>query len=200
MRYYFRPNFWPNTPDILPPALTHGGENAHISRLILAATLSSNYGIYGPVYEFGLNQPHGSKEEYIDNEKYEIKHWDWQAYTRLGEIITRVNRIRRINPALQTTWNIEFAETSNEQVICFTKADSKTGNLIIVAVNLDPHQTQGAHVLLPFEKIGISLPDSYRVNDLLSGESYEWHKQWNYVQLNPHQMPAHILQVGSVIN
>lgn len=195
MRYYFRPNFWPNTPDILPPELVNGGENAHIIRLILAATLSSNYGLYGPVYEFGINKPHGSKEEYVDNEKYEIKHWDWWSYTRIGEVITRVNRIRRANPALHTTWNIDFADTSNDQLICFTKADDKTGNHIIVAVNLDPHHTQGAHIKIPFEKLGLNAPESYWVSDLLSGERYEWHNQWNYVQLNPYQMPAHIFKV-----
>jgi starch synthase (maltosyl-transferring) len=195
MRYYFRPNFWPNTPDILPPVLIHGGENAHIMRVILAATLSSNYGLYGPVYEFGINQPHGTKEEYTDNEKYEIKHWNWNAYTRIGEVITRVNRIRKQNPALQTTWNIEFAETSNDQIICYTKNDASTGNTIIVAVNMDVYNTQGAHVKLPFEKMGITAPQNYVVHDILSGERYRWHNEWNYVQLNPYRMPAHIFKV-----
>jgi starch synthase (maltosyl-transferring) len=200
MRYYFRPNFWPNTPDILPPALISGGENAHITRLILAATLSSNYGLYGPVYEFGINQPHGAKEEYVDNEKYEIKFWDWDAYTRIGEIITRVNRIRRQNPALQSTWNIEFAETSNEQLICYAKHDPISNNLIIVAVNLDVHNTQGAHIKIPFEKLGIGIPQQYTVHDLLSGEKYHWQGEWNYVQLNPYLMPAHIFSVEQIKN
>jgi len=195
MRYYFRPNFWPNTPDILPPALINGGENAHIMRLILAGTLSSNYGLYGPVYEFGVNQPHGDKEEYADNEKYEIKCWNWDAYTRIGEIITRLNRIRRLNPALQSTWNIEFAETSNEQLICFAKRDPDTGNFIIVAVNLDVTNTQGAHIRIPFEKLGLHIPQQYTVHDLLSGEKYRWQGEWNYVQLNPYLMPAHIFSV-----
>jgi starch synthase (maltosyl-transferring) len=195
MRYYFRPNFWPNTPDILPPALVNGGENAHIMRLILAATLSSNYGLYGPIYEFGINQPHGTKEEYIDNEKYEIKYWDWQAYTRIGEIITRVNRIRRQNPALQSTWNIEFAETSNDQIICYTKHDAATGNLLVVVVNLDVSRTQGAHIQIPFEKLGLERPQQLFLHDLLSGEKYRWQDEWNYVELNPYHMPAHILRV-----
>jgi starch synthase (maltosyl-transferring) len=195
MRYYFRPNFWPNTPDILPPALINGGENAHIMRLILAATLSSNYGLYGPVYEFGINTPHGAKEEYIDNEKYEIKVWDWNAYSRIGEIITRVNRIRKENPALQSTWNIEFAETTNEQIICFLKVDLQTNNQIIVVVNLDVFNTQGAHIRIPFEKFGINTSQNFRVYDQLSGESYHWTTDWNYVQLNPYLMPAHILRI-----
>jgi len=195
MRYYFRPNFWPNTPDILPPHLTQSGENAHIMRLILAATMSSNYGIYGPVFEFGINQPHGAKEEYIDNEKYEIKHWDWRVTTRIGEIIRRVNHIRRENPALQSTWNIELAESSNDQIICYAKKDKESGNLLIIAVNLDVFNVQGGHVRIPFERMKLSSLRQFRVRDLLSGESYQWHNEWNYVELNPYRMPAHIFKV-----
>jgi starch synthase (maltosyl-transferring) len=195
MRYYFRPNFWPNTPDILPPEITFGGEVAHIRRLILAATLSSNYGLYGPVYEFGFTQPMHGKEEYIDNEKYELKHWDWNQYTRIKELITRVNRIRKQNTALQDTYNIEFAETTNEQIICYTKRDKRTGNLLVIAVNLDDHNTQSAQVKLPMEKIGLSWSEPYTVRDLLSGDKCKWQGEWNYVQLNPYEMPAHILRV-----
>ena len=195
LRYYFRPNFWPNTPDILPPELTAGGENAHIIRVVLAATMSSNYGLYGPVYEYGLTMPMPGKEEYIDNEKYEIKHWDWNKYTRIGEVISRLNRIRRENTALQTTWNIEFAETTNEQIICYTKADVKTKNVLIVAVNLDPFHTQSAHVKIPIKKAGIKPGVPYAIHDLLSGDRYQWQKEWNYVQLNPQEMPAHIFRV-----
>jgi starch synthase (maltosyl-transferring) len=195
MRYYFRPNFWPNTPDILPPALIQGGENAHIMRVILAATLSSNYGLYGPVYEFGLNEPHGSKEEYVDNEKYEIRHWDWNKYTRIKEIIIRLNTIRRNNPALQSTWNIEFAETTSEQIICYTKADLKAGNRLIIAVNLDVFNTQSASVRLPLQALGLPYEGSFKVRDLLSGNVYTWEGEWQYVELNPYQMPAHIFRI-----
>lgn len=195
LRYYFRPNFWPNTPDILSPFLVWGGENAHILRLILAATLSSSYGIYGPVYEFCVNTPHPGKEEYTDNEKYEIKHWDWDRYTRLREIIARVNRIRSQNKALHSTWNILFAETSNEQIICYGKTDPESGNKLIVAVNLDPFNTQGAHVRIPLWQMGIRYGEPYVVKDLLSGSKYRWQDEWNYVQLNPNEMPAHIFKV-----
>lgn len=195
MRYYFRPNFWPNTPDILPPALIHGGDNAHIMRLILAATLSSNYGLYGPVYEFGINKPHGTKEEYVDNEKYEIKNWDWHQPTRIGEIITRLNRIRKNNPALQTTWNIDFADTSNEQIICYTKSAPDDNNQLIIAVNLDVYNTQSANVKIPLQKLGIAANSEYQVHDLLSGDRYTWQGEWNYVELNPYLMPAHILKI-----
>ncbi|MCJ8210572.1 alpha-1,4-glucan--maltose-1-phosphate maltosyltransferase [Mucilaginibacter sp. RS28] len=195
MRWYYRPNFWPNTPDILPPILTYGGENAHIMRLILAATLSSNYGLYGPVYELGLNTPHGKKEEYVDNEKYEIKHWDWHKYTRTAEVMTRLNRIRKQNPALQSTWNIEFADTTNYQLICYGKRDEERGNTMIMAVNLDVFNTQGGHVNLPLDKLGIDPDRPYQVHDLLSGDRYTWQGAWNFVQLNPYQMPAHVFRV-----
>jgi starch synthase (maltosyl-transferring) len=198
MRYYFRPNFWPNTPDILPPALTKGGDNAHIMRVILAATLSSNYGLYGPVYEFGINAPHGPKEEYIDNEKYEIKHWDWTQYTRIGEIITRLNRIRKENPALHSTWNIEFAGTSNDQIICYIKTDKTTNNNLIIAVNLDVFNTQGAHVKIPLADFNIGYDEPYQVTDLLSGSKYRWLGDLNYVELNPYLMPAHIFKVDKL--
>jgi len=194
MRYYFRPNFWPNTPDILPPEITYGGEVAHIRRLILAATLSSSYGLYGPVYEFGFTQPMPGKEEYTDNEKYELKHWDWEAYTRIKEMITRINRIRRENPALQNTYNIEFATCTNAQIVCYVKTDRKTGNQLIIAVNLDSWNTQGGHITLPVEKAGLPAGD-YVVRDLLSGDKYNWNGAVNFVQLNPYEMPAHILRV-----
>lgn len=194
LQYYFRPNFWVNTPDILPPILTYGGENAHIQRLILAATLSSNYGLYGPVYEFCINKPYETKEEYADNEKYEVKHWEWDKYTRIKEIIARINKIRMENPALQSTANIVFAPTSNDQIICYSKADARKENIIITVVNLDPYHTQGAHVKIPLEKLGIKgFP--YKLNDLLSGSRYSWHEEWSYVELNPFQMPAHVFKI-----
>lgn len=194
-RYYFRANFWPNTPDILPDELSLGGENAHITRLILAATLSSNYGLYGPVYEFGINTPHPGKEEYTDNEKYEIKHWDWSKYSRIKEIISRVNHIRKNHPALQSTWNIEFAETNNDQIICYCKADLRANDRLLIAVNLDHYHTQGAHVKIHLEKLGLNPNKPCKVHDLLSGHEYEWQDEWNYVELDPFQMPAHIFRI-----
>ncbi|QRQ99554.1 alpha-1,4-glucan--maltose-1-phosphate maltosyltransferase [Dyadobacter sandarakinus] len=194
-QYYFRPNFWPNTPDILPHHLAEGGENAHIIRFLLAATLSSNYGMYGPVYEFGVNTPHPGKEEYTDNEKYEIKHWDWERYSRTAEIITRVNRIRRENTALQSTWNIDFAETDNDSIISFVKTDTETGNALLIAINLDVYNTQGAHIKVPVTKFGLDYHQSYRVSDMLSGEKYYWQGEYNYVQMNPYEMPGHILKI-----
>ena len=195
LRHYMRPNFWPNTPDILHEELVHGGDNKHIIRLILAATLSSNYGVYGPVYEFGINEPFPGKEEYIDNEKYEIKHWDWKRLTKIGEVTMRLNRIRKANPALQTTANIEFAETTSDQILCYIKRDEASANTLIIAVNLDPFNTQAANVTIPLKLLGIVDATSYTVRDLLSGDTYTWQGVTNYVQLNPYEMPAHIFEV-----
>lgn len=195
MRDYFRPNFWPNTPDILPPVLVHGGEAAFLMRFILAATLSSNYGMYGPVYEFGINTPYPNKEEYLDSEKYEIKHWDWQKETRTKEIITRVNQIRRNNPAFHNTFNIEFAQVENEHILMYGKRDEATGNTVVVAVNMDPYNTQTAWVRLPLDKLGIDTYGSYVMNDMLSGSRYTWYGEWNYIELNPFIIPAHIFRV-----
>lgn len=191
-RYYFRPNFWPNTPDILPPVLTEGGENAHIMRFILAATLSSNYGVYGPVYEFGLHTPMPGKEEYIDNEKYEIKHWDWNRYTRIKEIMLRVNKIRKEHPALQSTWNISFIETDNDQVICYKKSDEATGDTLIIAVNLDAWHTQSAYLKMPLSKLKLTPDKPFTVYDLLRRERYRWQGETNFIALNPYEIGAHI--------
>ena len=195
MRDYYRPNFWPNTPDILTPDLVHGGEAAHIFRFILAATLSSNYGLYGPVYEFGINTPYPGKEEYLDSEKYEIKHWDWNAHTRIREIITRVNKVRKENPALQQTFDVHFADSSNPAILCYAKADEERKNVLIIAVNMDPYHTQSASVRIPIWELNILHGSSYVVHDLLSGSKFRWHDEWNYVEMNPYLMPAHIFKV-----
>jgi starch synthase (maltosyl-transferring) len=196
MKYYFRPNFWPNTPDILPPYISNGGENAHIIRLILAATLSSNYGIYGPPFEAGLTESIKDKEEYIDNEKYEIKNWNWNRYTKIKEVIRRVNKIRYDNKALQRTNNISFARTNNENIICYVKQSAD--NVLIIAVNLDPHNTQEAQVVLPMQELLSETIHEFRIHDLLSGDKFIWRKENNFVRLNPYDLPAHIFKVQQI--
>ncbi|MGN6566835.1 MAG: alpha-1,4-glucan--maltose-1-phosphate maltosyltransferase [Flavipsychrobacter sp.] len=196
LKYYFRPNFWPNTPDILTPELATGKENGHIIRLILAATLSSNYGIYGPIYELNIEETMPGKEEYNHNEKYEIKHWDWDFYTKTYELITRINKIRKRNHAFQATDNIVFAETTNDHIICYVKYDQESENVCIVAVNLDPFNTHSANIKLPVIK-DYKWPNAIQVTDLLSGDKYQWNGEWNYVELNPYDIPAHILKVAA---
>jgi starch synthase (maltosyl-transferring) len=155
-QHYYRPNFWPNTPDILPPHLVTGGEPAFIQRLILAATLSSNYGLYGPVYEFGVNAPVPGKEEYIDSEKYEVKHWHWNQETRIQEFITLINTVRHENPALQETNNIHFGEADNPNMLCYGKTTDDFSNQLIMVVNLDFYHTQKSMVKVPLKKTGYS--------------------------------------------
>jgi starch synthase (maltosyl-transferring) len=191
LRHYMRPNFWPNTPDILPPELTAGGENKHIIRLILAATLSSNYGLYGPVYEFCLTEPYPGKEEYIDSEKYEIRNWDWTRLTKTGEVIAAVNAIRKTHAALQQTEGIRFLKTSNEHLIAYVKCDPVTRDTLLIIVNLDPDNVQEGTVQVSAADLGIEGSDFF-VRDLLNRDRYRWSGHQHYIRLNPFEMPAHI--------
>ncbi|WP_187264109.1 alpha-1,4-glucan--maltose-1-phosphate maltosyltransferase [Pontibacter beigongshangensis] len=195
MRDYYRPNFWPNTPDILPVSLVDGGEAGHIARVVMAATLSSNYGLYGPVYEFGINVPHPGKEEYTESEKYEIKHWDWGRKTKIREVITLINKIRQVNPALQSTWNIEFANTDNQHLLAYSKVDEASGNKLLMVVNMDPHHVQPGWVQVPLQRFGLSSDQQYIMHDLLTEYKYTWTGEWNYVELRPHEMPVHVFRL-----
>jgi len=197
VREYFKPNFWPNTPDILPEHLQFDGRPAFLTRLVLAATLSSNYGIYGPAFELCLNIPRPGVEEYIDNEKYEIKHWDWDAPGNLRTFITRVNQIRRDHPALHTSWNLRFCDIDNDQLLCYGKATDDRSDLLLMAVNLDPHYVQSGWLRVPIKEWGIPPDQPYSVHDLLSDEKFIWQGETNYIQLDPLALPAHILKVES---
>lgn len=194
-RNYFRPNFWPNTPDILPYHLQHQGENIFIIRLALAATLTSNYGIYGPAYEWHDNIPVQGKEEYYNSEKYEIKQHDWKKTNRMTDIITIINKARKENQALQSTWNIQFCHIENPNIIAYLKATDDLSNIILVVVNLDPHSRQYGYVQLPLSKLKISGPVNVKVHDLLTDEHYTWTQEWNYVELDPYKMPFHLFKV-----
>jgi starch synthase (maltosyl-transferring) len=196
VREYFRPNLWPNTPDILPEYLQFGGPAAHMIRLILAATLGASYGIYGPVFELCENRPLApGKEEYLDSEKYEIRHWDLERPESLRNLIARVNLIRRENPALQSNDNLRFHPVDNEQIIAYTKTTADRSNQILTVVNLDPHHVQAGWVELPLDVLGIDPHQPYQMHDLLSDRRFLWHGPRNYVELNPHDVPAHIFRV-----
>lgn len=200
LRDYFRPNFWPNTPDILPISLERKEEPAFICRLILAATLSSSYGIYGPIFEFGLNEPYPGKEEYIDSEKYEIKHWDWNKQTKTKNIITRINQIRKENKALQSTWHIHFAASDNPQLLCYAKTDQDLESKMLMVVNLDPIYVQSGWIKVPLEELELTAGKPYIVHDLISGNKYTWQNDWNYVELHPGSMPAHVFRIEPTKN
>lgn len=193
---FFRPNFWPNTPDILNEYLQRGGRQAFVVRLILASTLAANYGIYGPAFELLENTPREpGSEEYLDSEKYQIRRWALNQPGNLAELISIVNQIRRENPALQTNEFLHFHPTTNEQIICYSKTDAERENEVLVAVNLDPFNVQSCWVDLDGEALGIEYDQDYQAHDLISDERYRWHGFHNYIQLSPWVMPAHIFRL-----
>ena len=192
---YLRPNFWPNTPDILPQNLQNQERNAFIIRLILAATASSNYGIYGPCFENMVNIPlkEGS-EEYLDSEKYEIKQWEKNT-ENLKELISLVNAIRKNNSALHYTRNFQIIPNDNPFIISFAKSDPAKDNTLIIVVNLDAKRTQSGWLSIQTDKLGIPCDLPYLVEDLLSGDKYFWEGDKAYVELDPNIISAHIFKV-----
>jgi len=195
VREYFRPNFWPNTPDILPQHLQFNGRQEFMKRLVLAATLSSNYGIYGPSFELCVQEAVPGKEEYYNSEKYEIKQWNWSTPGNLKDFITRINKIRNENPALQFTNNLDFCHIENDLILSFVKTTNDISNIIFVIVNMDPHHTQSGWVHIPLEKLKIDADQPYMVHDLIGDAKYIWKGAANYVELNPHVLPVHIFRV-----
>ena len=190
---FFRPNAWPNTPDILTEYLQYGGRAAFVQRFILAATLAASYGIYGPAFERYVHQAreHGS-EEYLDSEKYEVRHWP-STDDDMTELIAVVNRVRRENPALQQNATLRFHETDNEQILCYSKSAGE--NVVVVVVNLDPHNTHAGWIELDLAALGLEAERTYQVHDLLSNARHAWHGPRNYVQINPQTVPAHIFRI-----
>jgi starch synthase (maltosyl-transferring) len=190
---FFRPNFWPNTPDILPEHLQYGGRAAFMARLILAATLSSNYGIYGPAFELMERVARPEAEEYLDNEKYEIKHWHVDRPDSLRMLIRRINRVRRENPCLHDNASLEFHPTDNEALICYSKR--RGDNIVITVVNLDFHHRQAGWLHLDHAKLAIPEGATYQVHDQISEARFLWSGARNYVELDPAGMPAHVFVV-----
>lgn len=191
---FLRPNFWPNTHDINPFPLQSGLEPVFLTRFFLAATLSSSYGIYGPVFEQLFHDAFPGKEEYLNSEKYEIGHWDWEQENKLTLLIRLVNRIRRENSALQRTDNLTFAELPNDALIGYLKIH-ENGNQILCVVNLDPHQRQSAGIRLSPAAIGRRNDEPYVVHDLLTGNRWQWQGEWNYVELDPAILPMHLFRI-----
>lgn len=196
VREYLRANLWPNTPDILPQYLQYGGRAGFMIRLMLAATLGASYGIYGPAFELCDRAPRETgAEEYLNSEKYEIKSWDLDAPGNLTDLITRVNHIRRENPALRADDGLRFHPVDNDQLIAFSKSTPDHGNIILVVVNLDPHHVQHGFVDLPLDDFGIPSAGNYQAHDLLTDARYLWTGARNFVELNPMFSPAHILRL-----
>lgn len=193
---FFRPNLWPNTPDILHDYLQRGGRPAFVIRLVLAATLGASYGIYGPAYETCTNLPReAGSEEYLYSEKYEIKRWELDRPDGLASLLTLVNRARRDNPALQANDGLVFHSADGDHLLCYSKSTSAGDNQILVVINLDPQQRHWGFVQLALDKLGLGERASYTVHDLLTGAKYSWHGARNYVDLDPQKMPAHVFRI-----
>ncbi len=198
---YFRPNFWPNTPDILHKTLQKGGRPAFMHRLILAATLSSNYGIYGPSYELAESAParpapgKTESEEYLDSEKYEIRQRSRNAPGTLVPLITTLNWIRRANPALHRNRSLHFHGIDNPNLLCYSKSTAGFENIILIAVNLDAFDEQAGWTNLDLEELGVSAEESFLMEDLLTGAHFTWRGRRNYVALRPGLQPAHIFRL-----
>jgi starch synthase (maltosyl-transferring) len=193
---FFRPNLWPNTPDILTEYLQTGGRQAFLIRLILAATLGASYGIYGPAFELcETRAKEFGSEEYLDSEKYEIRTWNLDDALSLKDVIARVNQIRRENPALHDDWSLRFHPTDNEQIICYSKHTGDFSNVILVVINLDPHHTHAGWVELPVSEVGLEANRSYQVHDLLTDARYLWHGPRNFLELDPQVSPAFVFRI-----
>jgi starch synthase (maltosyl-transferring) len=196
VRDFFRPNLWPNTPDILTDYLQHGGRPAFMTRLVLAATLGSNYGIYGPAFEHmeSLAVAPG-KEEYYNSEKYQLRDWRLTRPDSLHDFIARVNAIRRENPALHADRGLRFVSVDNDNLIAYSKVSEDGANLLLMVVNLDPYHTQVGQVDVPIHRWGIPPEQQYQVHDLIADARYSWRNWKNYVELNPFVQPAHIFRI-----
>jgi starch synthase (maltosyl-transferring) len=196
-REYFRPNVWPNTPDILTAQLQTGGRPAFMTRFVLASTLSGNYGIYGPAFELLEHEPREpGSEEYLHSEKYEIRNWDLARKDSIRDLIGQVNRIRRENPALREDWRLVFHAIDNDQLICYSKSTPDWSNVILVVVNIDPRYRQSGWVDLALPELGLAPGLPFHAHDLLTGARYTWRGSRNYVELDPQRMPAHILRLN----
>lgn len=199
---FFRPNFWPNTPDILHRTLQQGGRPAFMLRVILAATLTANYGIYGPAYELAENAPappaqsKSESEEYLNSEKYEIRQRSRNTPGSLVPLITALNRIRRANPALHSNSSLHFHSIDNPELICYSKSTLDHENTILVAVNLDALNEQIGWTDLDLGYLGLPDREEFVVEDLLSGAHYTWRDRRNYVALRPGVQPAHIFRIA----
>ncbi len=192
---YMRPNFWPNTPDINPFHLQGANESKHIQRYALAATLSSNTGIYGPVFEHMISDALPGKEEYLNSEKFQICHYHWTKENKLTTLISRINKIRHEQEALQQTNNIKFCNIENDNLIAFYKWNDARTNEVLVIISLDPYYAQQGTVQLPLHDLGIPQGHQVQLKDLITGSSYNWYDEWNFVELHP-TLPFHIFKIN----
>jgi starch synthase (maltosyl-transferring) len=195
VREYMRGNLFANTPDILHAYLQTGGPPAFKVRFVLAATLGGSYGIYGPPFELCVGAAMSGTEEYLDSEKYEVRHWNLDAPESLQDLVARVNAIRRENAAFRHDCRLRFLPVDDEQLLAYAKSTPDLSNVIVVVVNLDPHHPHAGHLELPLAEFGIDATEAYQMDDLLGGAHYFWHGPRGYVALDPHTLPAHVFRV-----
>ncbi|WP_372744014.1 alpha-1,4-glucan--maltose-1-phosphate maltosyltransferase [Lutibacter sp.] len=191
---YMRPNFWPNTPDINPHHLQGANESKHIQRYALAATLSSNIGIYGPVFEYMKSEGLIGREEYLNSEKFQVTHYDWNVENKLITVITKINQIRHQHEALQQTNNIKFCYVENSNLIAFYKWNDSKSSEVLVIISLDDHSSQQGMVQLPLGDLGINNGHPIALTDLITSNTYTWKDEWNFVELHP-TLPFHIFKI-----
>ena len=195
MREYYRGNLWPNTPDILHAFLVEGGRPAFKIRLVLAACLSSLYGIYSG-YELGENEPlRAGSEEYLHSEKYQYKPRDWSHPDSLAEYITRLNGARHDHAALRLYDNVVFHQADDDQILLWSKATPDRSDVVICAVNLDPLHPRHAWCTLDVAALGVGEDEEYDVEDVLTGERWPWRGGRAWVRLDPAREPAHVFAV-----
>jgi len=193
---FFRANLWPNTPDILTEYLQFGGRAAFMVRLVLAATLGASYGIYGPAFELmehTAREP--GSEEYLDSEKYQLRHWDLERPDSLRDFIARVNRIRRDNAPLQSNRRLKFHAIDNDALLAYSKTSEDGRQAVLTVVNLDPYHTQSGFLEIDLHAVGVPAGQTFQAHDLLSGARYLWQGSRNYVALDPQHAAAHILRI-----
>ena len=194
MKYYFRGNFFTNTPDILPFYLQTGGRPAFLIRAFLATTLSTVYGIYSG-FELCENVGIPDREEYLNSEKYQFKERDWNAPGNIKDYITKLNQIRRENRALHLYENLRFHTVENDQILFYSKATAGLDNILLFFVSVDPFHSQSGFAYIPLEDFALAENDLFQVEDLLTGEQFEWRGRRNFVLLNPSTRPAHLFRI-----
>ncbi|MBT8280719.1 MAG: alpha-1,4-glucan--maltose-1-phosphate maltosyltransferase [Muriicola sp.] len=194
MKEYYRPNFWPNTPDINPYHLQGANESMHLIRYALAATLCGNLGIYGPVFEYMVSEAMPGKEEYLHSEKYEVRFWDWSLENKITYLMTKLNHLRKEHPSLQQTNNISFCRIDNDKLIAFYKWNDDRSDEVLVVINLDSYYAQQGMVQLPLGELGIEAGKPIQMRDLVTDNSYLWYNEWNFVELPP-SLPFHVFQI-----
>ncbi|GAA4280259.1 alpha-1,4-glucan--maltose-1-phosphate maltosyltransferase [Gaetbulibacter aestuarii] len=195
LREYMQPNFWPNTPDINPFHLQGANEAKHIQRYVLAATLSSSIGIYGPVFEYMISEALLGREEYMNSEKFQFTHYDWSKENKLTTVISKVNRIRKEHEALQQTNNITFCHVENNNLMAYYKWNDAKNDQLLIVVSLDDYGMQQGSIKLPLHHMGIKHDQAFEVHDLVTNSRYSWTGEWNFVELHP-TLPFHIFKIN----